>query len=144
MIQVRQNVFETNSSSTHSVSISYEGDLTDIPIPDDNGIVHVDTDEYGWEECEYNDLYSRLSYAATYALNYGSEENKELLTEVIKQYSGAKEVLYDHNNNPVYWKHGYIDHQSTDTVADIFESRESLVNFLFNPNSYFITDNDNH
>ena len=158
MKNIRQNVFETNSSSTHSVSIVY-GDksyLTDIPKLDENGNINIESGEYGWEMHIYKgNVQDRLSYAATYALNYDCSYNEEkifnyenknllLLIEVIKEYTGANKVIY--NENPVdgWAKHGYIDHQSEDEAATIFESKESLEAFLFNPKSFFITDNDNH
>lgn len=146
MKQVRQNVFETNSSSTHSVSIAYgsRNELREIPIPDSDGIVWVCTGEYGWEQATYSSLEDRLSYAATYALNYGKEAE---LTAILKEYSGASEIYYDgavFTETEDYGQYGYIDHQSVDEAAEIFTSKENLECFLFNPNSYFTTDNDNH
>ncbi len=161
MKNIRQNVFETNSSSTHSVSIAYgdKSHLIDIPKLDENGNINIESGEYGWEMCTYKgNVQDRLSYAATYALNYDysyddEEDDKKfnyennnllLLTEVIKEYTGANEVIYDEDSDDGWSIHGYIDHQSTDEAATIFESKESLESFLFNPKSFFITDNDNH
>lgn len=39
---------------------------------------------------------------------------------------------------------GILIIKAGDEAAEIFESRENLIHFLFNPRSFFITDNDNH
>jgi hypothetical protein len=158
MKKIRQELFETNSSSTHSVSIAYGSDaeLTDLPRLNKDGTINIESGEFGWEIETYNNVWNKLSYAATYALNFNYQWEKEesnkfdynnkyllLLTNVIKEYTGATEVIYDENTNE-FPKHGYIDHQSIDEAASIFESKDSLKNFLFNPSSYFKTDNDNY
>lgn len=154
MIKTRQNVFETNSSSTHSISIASgsTADLTDLPYVNDEGIVNISTGEYGWEIETYRDCDDRLSYAATYALRNEDYECKEveMLEEVIREYTKAEIILFDgcnantNSESTSFHDHGYIDHQSIDDAAEIFTSKETLAQFLFNPNSYFETDNDNH
>ena len=140
--QIRQGVFETNSSSTHSVVIAKGGkyDLTQLPALDENGNLEITSGEFGWEIETHTSVYEKITYAATFAKNYGSQI--EMLTRVLKEYTGAKEVKYIKQDD--YYDFGYIDHQSVDEAASIFDSKESLVNFLFNPASYFETDNDNH
>jgi hypothetical protein len=140
MKKIREGVFETNSSSTHSVVIAKgsEQDLTQLPTLDINGNLQIEPGEYGWEVVEYNSVEDKLSYAATYALNYG---DIDILTELLKEYTGAFEINYI--DGGYYYDKGYIDHQSVDEAASIFENKESLINFLFNPGSYFETDNDN-
>jgi hypothetical protein len=142
MKQFRNNVFETNSSSTHSISIA-RGDnssLTELPSLDEEGNLIVDCGEYGWEIQSYHGVEDRINYAATYALNY---RDTNLLTEVLKEYTGANEIIYPEDNGG--WSDtGYIDHQSTEVASEIFESEENLKHFLFNPKSFFMTDNDNH
>ena len=53
--QIRKNVFETNSSSSHSLTVS-EGDITGQPFSDHTlreGVVIVGKGEYGWEFEQY-------------------------------------------------------------------------------------------
>lgn len=45
---IRNSVFETNSSSTHSITIGSYTDFDTI-IPDYNGNITVPTMEFGWQ-----------------------------------------------------------------------------------------------
>ncbi len=146
IIKIRQSVFETNSSSTHSVSITSgtNKDLIAIPKVNDDGVVEITTNDYGWENARYNSLYDKLSYAATFALNINPTYNeyKQMLVNVIKNITGADKVKFLKNENSFY-EYGYIDHQSWDKAQSIYNTEEILKQFLFNPKSYFTTGNDN-
>ena len=74
--QIRVGVFETNSSSTHSVSIGNgekellglykyeEYNLLTHQYFEDN-YIHVTFGEFGWEQKTYNDIITKLEYALT-------------------------------------------------------------------------------
>jgi len=68
MKQVRNKVFETNSSSTHSISIGQNKfdnmRKSTLPINDD-GTVSVVFGEFGWEEREYSDIVTKFAYLCT-------------------------------------------------------------------------------
>jgi len=131
---IRRGVFETNSSSTHSLCIG-EGDLTDRVAPDpQDGKVHVYSGEFGWEENTYRHVADRLSYAYTHAKDH--PELLERLAAVIKKHTGCEVAFHDDD--------GYIDHQSWEVPQAAFMDDETLAQFLFCPKSYFVTDNDNH
>lgn len=136
---IRRGVFETNSSSTHSLCIG-SGDLTDLPTPAPDGKIHVYAGEYGWEECHYGSVSDRMSYAYTYAKDDRDDERlMAMLGAVIKQHTG-REVVFEDGDVPGR----YIDHQSREVAAEVFRDEEVLAQFLFCPESYFVTDNDNH
>lgn len=139
MMQIRHGVFETNSSSTHSISISKSAKMLDSLPTDANGIVIVRSNEFGWEEETYNDAETKASYCLTYCKNYDPSK-LDMLTRVIMSQTGARVIAYvgESDND---W--GYIDHQSSDVCAMAFEDEENLRMFIFNPDSVFITDNDN-
>lgn len=82
-IQVRQGVFETNSSSTHSLSVfsesdwkrfengemlikgfPYESELVDIKNVDPSDIYDPENEDQYWEEYEYftYDVFCELEY----------------------------------------------------------------------------------
>lgn len=155
MINTRHSVFETNSSSTHSISISHDT-KTLVSLPLKEGKVHVGFGEFGWEQETYNSTESKLAYAATFAFSfkpdhkYGGgdlglhDKYKEMLETVLKRQTGAKEIIYDAGEESEFYPYGYIDHQSMDTAEEMYESLDTLRNFIFNPDSYFETDNDNH
>lgn len=131
---IRHFVFETNSSSSHSISIPDTMELLDTLHPDENGEIRLGSGEYGWGYEEYNDAYNKADYAAVYA--NGNEEHMSMLRGVIRMHTGAKEI--------VFLGDGYIDHQSSDTCDEAFSSPTRLMNFIFNPKAELIIDNDNH
>jgi hypothetical protein len=145
MKQIRSQVFETNSSSTHSISVAEEGEgvLGTLPI-DKKGVVTIGGGEYGWEQESYNDPYTKADYLAIYARECYPEEGIagvslwDILCDVIKDQTGCKEAKYV--------KGGFIDHQSvgSNDYHWVFESPEKLRLFIFSHASYLETDNDNH
>ena len=141
MKTIRRNTFETNSSSTHCVTLC-TAKSTFMPVVLENEILEVEPGEYGWEDAYYDSFYSKLSYAYTYAANYGSSEDLEALKEALLENTNAKEVVFVKLEDRWY-PHGYIDHQSVGEAALIFENKDSLTNFLFNKGSNVLTDNDN-
>ena len=67
MKKLRKGVFETNSSSMHSVVITGNSDdFDDFPMLDGDGMVHIDCDEFGWSyEGYYDGVEQKLSDLAT-------------------------------------------------------------------------------
>lgn len=141
MHTIRQSIFETNSSSCHTITI-VASDIFNTKLgKDDEGVVHIYPGEFGWEICKYDIPDEKASYAYTYAKNYGKKEDLKLLRKVIEDVTGAK-VVFEKTSG--YFPTGYIDHQSSDYGAEIFVSYDTVKNFIFNPKSYVQTDNDNH
>lgn len=146
MKNIRYGTFETNSSSTHSISIAEhcEG-LMDIIRPDDRGMIELCGGEFGWQEEEFTDALTKANYC--YIDNYGNEDRLKRLIGVISEQTGVKSenillratLDYSSKNN---WS--YVDHQSAGTSSEAFETDEKLRQFIFNPNSILRTDNDNH
>ena len=74
---LRNSVFETNSSSCHSLALT-KGDngklsklYTDYQL-DENGDLHFNVGEYGWGVDVLSDFQSKLDYVMTYAIRKGS------------------------------------------------------------------------
>ena len=126
MKTTRKNVFETNSSSTHSISLE-SGTY---------GVLTIQGDDFGWEIEEYYDAWTKANYCRVDA-QY-NEDALEMLKEVIEEVTGLEVVIEECE--------GYIDHQSSNTTFDegVFDSRSNLKDFIFNSNSVLYTDNDNH
>lgn len=84
--QIRRGVFETNSSSTHAICIA-KGDY--------NLSKHIDftIGEFGWENNEYGDLYSKASYLITAILSFDKDKADDYLRKL-------KDIL--ENNNIEY------------------------------------------
>lgn len=141
---IRKGMFETNSSSAHSIIISNKGTFEKIK-PESDGSITIEAREFGWEIEDYNSFYVKASYCLTYAKQINDESLIAILAEVISKNTGATEVVFKpwcFGSDYSEW--GYIDHQSSDVCAEAFACEESLTQFLFNPNSSLHTDNDNH
>ena len=131
---IRKGVFETNSSSSHSIAIATEDKefVLDTIYPNQNGIITVHGDEYGWEWFKHNDSQTKASYAAQGFANDDSQ--LDTLKEVIMEQTGATDVVFEGLRD------GYIDHDSYGIVPT---SKEELRNFIFNKNSWLFGGNDN-
>jgi hypothetical protein len=138
MINIRHQVFETNSSSTHSISItsSAYGILETLPCKE--GIVYLTGGEFGWEWKKYNDALTKANYAAVFA--NGNPGMTDMLVSVIKEHTGAKDVKFNLSDS-------LIDHQSSrlenGDALRAFNSPDSLKDWIFNPESWLFTGNDN-
>ena len=147
-IQYRAGVFETNSSSSHSVAISSisAGEIDLSLIPSENGLIYLMPENYdfGWEWVVYNDAATKAIYAWIDHGKQGVHVNRNdggvdiditntKVGKVICEQTGAEKVYV-----PKYIEDdSYIDHQSSGTTPD------DLLNFIFNKKSYLFTGNDN-
>lgn len=153
--QIRSNVFETNSSSSHSLTLSQEA-LVPAPFPPQvlrRGYVDISLGEFGWEWQRYYDPIAKLSYLATQVTDghvpedcpdntdvstYEHNQELQMLGQVVKEHTGCEMRIYGS---------GYIDHQSAKSDGangmELFADKEKLKRFIFDANSYIQTGNDN-
>lgn len=154
MKTIRHSVFETNSSSTHSVSIdtSITSLLASLPL-DYQGRLVLDGGQFGWEIQQYNDALTKANYCAVAAKSdypfFKGDRLVPMLVEVLKAQTGAKEVVFNFGDGEQYDNYAYIDHQSIESVSggaagSAFRDNETLRLFIFSPRSVLTTDNDNH
>lgn len=141
MKTIRYSVFETNSSSTHSISISENMDLLDSITPNEDGNIVLTGGEFGWSWIRFNDTLTKANYCAVDQKD--NEQNLALLVKVLKDQTGAKEIIFyfSEDDNKPNWS--YIDHDSEGNSNTVFKNEETLRNFLFNPKSILFTGNDN-
>lgn len=160
--QIRYGVFETNSSSMHSLTIysrSCHYYTTSFEI--ENNYVVVRPGEFGWGYDEFSSPSVKLEYAVLLALSsveysitseeefYESEEF-QMLNDLIKYttpYDGIilKDFNFKYDEKWSSFDHeGYIDHQSK-MPLNMFLSEYGidLEDFIFGDN-VLIIDNDNH
>lgn len=146
-IQIRENIFETNSSSSHSFTISNKGSFLYDSLPlDKDGNLVLTGGEFGWEWEKYEDPLIKANYCAVYVLAKENDAYKNMLIEVLLENTKAKKVIFkvnlsDYNSD----NYSYIDHQSLDDpeMETIFITKESLRDFIFNDSSILYTGNDN-
>lgn len=129
---IRLHCYETNSSSSHVISLA-KGEtefVIDTIYPDQDGIITVYKQDFGWEWEKYNDAISKLAYA------YQDNVDVDMLKEVVIEQTGANDVIFKDNE-------GYLDHQSVGTAKEICTNKEDIRNFIFNKNTWLFTGNDN-
>lgn len=155
----RDGLPETNSSSSHSVVIdmsNYFPDSEVISLPmDENNNIHIPGNvNFGWEWEKYNDALTKIQYVCGIICDRNSKKVKQL-KEIVKSFTGANDVIFD-------WEADYkkrieagekpddiwkavpeIDHNSSDIFCEIIENKDTLKNFIFNPNSWLFLGNDN-
>lgn len=137
MKQIRNSVFETNSSSTHSIAISKEPVIIGKYIKFGIG-------EFGWE----NDCVDTADYLYTAILEQDNREDlldrlKEILDNHSIEYEFAEPVWHKSSYGD-YLEYGYIDHSyELREFLDVILSNENLLmRYLFG-NSNVYTGNDN-
>ena len=130
---VRTAVFETNSSSTHSISVAKDemDFVMDTIYPDQDGKILVLGCEFGWGWEKLNDSMTKLAYVFQ-----DQEDRRDMIIEVVKEQTGAEEVIFDEAG-------GYIDHDGCGTADEVCYNKETLRNFIFNKNSWLFIGNDN-
>lgn len=152
MKKIRLNIFETNSSSTHSITMYGRNNFVK---PTSTIFVHFG--EFGWEVETFRDWHDKLSYVLT-AIQYHIHIPQDQITkktileskygkwllEMIKDYCGMEVIVSDCGG---YFSVGYIDHESV-YVLEWPETenvwKESMKNFIFNTRYILHTDNDNY
>lgn len=142
MIQVRNGVFETNSSSTHSICIPKKTNRIDT-------YVEFGIGEYGWENRRVDDTPSYLYTAILCAYDYDvAMEKIETLKSILNSHSigysfeKPKWRFYSDDGSR-YLDNGYIDH-SYDThefVEAVLNDEDMLLRYLFDGTVF--TGNDN-
>jgi hypothetical protein len=140
MKKIRNKVFETNSSSCHSISIADETKefILDMIYPDDEGNIILDGGEFGWEWFKSNNALFKANYACVSFLNNDYATQK--LKDIIKEQTGCNEVIIKATDDYPSDYSSYIDHESSDIVS---HDVEDLKNFIFNKNSWLFGGNDN-
>lgn len=143
MYTIRRSVFETNSSSTHSICVAEDNPLV---FPKD---LDFDFKEYGWEVAVYDSTYLKASYLYTAVHNYGEISYINRIKEVLESvgvtcwFEGTNEESFPEIEDGQHT--GYIDHgyNLEDFLISLYCSDQLLLNYLFSPFSFILTSNDN-
>lgn len=135
--QIRNNVFETNSSSTHSIAISKK------PVVIGKSI-HFGIGEFGWE----NDCVDTADYLYTAILEQDNRDDLlNRLKEILNSYSieyEFDEPLWRQSSYGNYLGYGYIDHsyELREFLDTILSDEDLLMRYLFGDSNVY-TGNDN-
>lgn len=146
--KIREDVFETNSSSVHSLVISNDGREPSKFKLNKDGEIEIDFGQFGKDLCFYTSQYDKLSYLIT-CLYYLSEYDDisniydmwefKRIQEAVCKYSGATGIKILGEQDPD------IDHQSQPyseiSIIDIYDE-DAIINFVFNKYVSLKTDCD--
>ena len=156
MINIRNLIFETNSSSSHSLVFSDKnrGYSYDLPV-DEQGVLSIPFGEFGWGPDILKTPIQKLSYFITDHAPYIEDDDKmewdELIKLVLKKSDDIRHVIKIVKKNcpqvkeikfekcDEYWPLGYVDHESRGTS----NSAKSLEDLIFNNSVLILIDNDN-
>ena len=151
MIQIRHSIFETNSSSTHAICISRKPVKVAHPSR-----LHFSIGEYGWELDRLSTPEEKASYLYTAMLDIcEAHDTDELVNQVQCEIRNAvepagiictfEEPEFEVTPYGSYLQVGYIDHASdcAKFVYAVMHDRDLLLRYLFSPDSFVGTGNDN-
>jgi len=131
MKKVRKNIFETNSSSSHSLSL---GTLVGMPDQNiDECQITLGDGEYGWAWEDFDAWLDKADYITVDAK--GDQSKLDKIERAIKEV---------YPNVVINWStEGYIDHDSDNTFWGNSETDYEEVKTFIWGNGGFSTGNDN-
>lgn len=161
---MRSNVWETNSSSMHTVTIQGKRNINQYYRVDD--MIEVSLDEYGWNGYPCDDFMSKLAYAMSMVLHteypgFSSYDDDfvvdqdtleelpgyKLLIDAIREHGYCEKIVIKRRDG-AYFPYGYIDHQSCEYYSSLRDFLDDwnvdAEQFLFADNVTVWIDNDNH
>ena len=144
MIQIRRSIFETNSSSTHSVCITKNNHTL---IPD--AACTFSNMYFGWEEKTYRDSLHKAAYlyAAMVSLAKSDQELEKWKNHIFEtlEENGIKCTFEPVKHDEYGGKCLGIDHpqELERFVAMVLHNKKRLLRYLFSEESFVVTGNDN-
>ncbi len=147
-LQIRRGIFETNSSSSHSISVIGGDRYTDkskLYVNPKTHVIEVTGDEYGWDANPCRLPIEKLDYIVTYISQLEGLEDSvyfKWLSEMVKDYTGYPlEFVGDEYDI-------FIDHQSFHLLSDFLphnekEFKEKTKELVFNDKYSIVISNDN-
>lgn len=133
-IKIRQGIFETNSSSSHSFSMGPEGRFDNTLVMDKNGVIDIDSTLWSGVQ-KTNDPEIKLSYLLSFAWTITSDSNykwkkyRDTIYKVVEDFTGATQI----NFKPIE----SVDHESLGIIdsRDIVDP-EFIKEFVFNSGTW--------
>lgn len=159
--KIRKSVFETNSSSTHSICVAKNNNTKNFYK------LSFWFGEFGWEEDKLNDPQDKMTYLVTALFNvyeYDFDTVKEYVNRMSDWLKSDGLLANDYHSTDVgdavfgktirYEKIRWIlpnykgiDHANDGELKDFVDfvcgSKDILYRYLFNDDSFVLTGNDN-
>lgn len=146
MIKIRRNVFETNSSSVHSIVVCNEA------LEENHAsFIFFRLGEFGWSMDVLDDDWSRASYFYTAACELRQHDVKDEIIDLLEPL--GINCVFDEENPPKYSEYNgsyFLDNGGIDHVDEcrvfvnaLMKDGEMLARFLLDDRSFVVTGNDN-
>ena len=146
MKKTRYGMFETNSSSTHTIIVTDQktepGNLVDFAIG-----------EFGWSFEVLRTINEKASYLYTMACDCLGEDVYPRLYDMLIKYgiqcscSEPAKFVKSSWSDGEYLDNGYVDHctdgDAMDFVNRMLSHEHALIKYLFSDESFVVTGNDN-
>lgn len=150
MLQIRPGVFETNSSSTHSICIATD---RKEPLKLQDRLWFA-TGDYGWAWEKLTDPEEKASYLYSAILELyernKAEELKNRIVDILASAGvtcGFSKARYHDYGGRLYCENASVDHGDDGELKDFVDktvhNKGRLMRFLFSPKSFVLTGNDN-
>lgn len=137
MIKVRNGVFETNSSSVHSIVIS-DKDPEKLPKK-----IVFRRAEFNMDREDITTVYERASYLYELILSCDDDYMQDQRLEELKEFLESKgiQVIYPSRH---YDEWGQIGHgcEISEIVAELFRNKELILRLILSPESKIQTGYD--
>lgn len=129
MRKIRYGIFESNSSSSHSLSFS--PNMKEDNVAYDKNTLTLGFGEYGWVYEELVTWQDKADYLGVEARD--DKDKNKMLTNVLKKRFPSIEIEYYDN--------GYIDHQSYGNIWNEINNENELDLIIFG-DSIIVIDSD--
>jgi len=129
-LKIRAGLFETNSSSMHS--LSFNNSKFNTYVNEELNELDLGIGEYGWGYQELKEPLEKMDYLAIEAFDEG-DKKRRLLEAIHRLYPHITINFHDD---------GYIDHQSMDKIWSELDTVDDIYKVIFGK-SKIIIDNDN-
>lgn len=165
---VRNGVFETNSSSAHSLILNGKMDGAKTPIYGE--VLHIYPESYGWETVTYEGVLDKLTYIVSSMISSDNMNSLyDLLAKIIEENNNIKEIVIvgdsgKYSFDAVKWRKAdefhrqdlfwseleelseneddiCVDHQSAGLYSDL--TIDEIYYLITSDDSVIITSNDN-
>ena len=118
--QIRRSVFETNSSSMHSLTVTPNGKMSNLVVDEYENKVITEFGEFGWGYDSYCDATTKLSYLMTMIIELNSDcmsldefyelEDFKRVNDVVSSHCNCEGIRVESNLDKCSWSESYNDH----------------------------------
>lgn len=154
--QIRNQVFETNSSSSHSLTVSGT-EAEDFGLSREvirSGVIQIECyNDFGWTWEEHHGTTDKIAYMLMqcdpYGFNAGVQNGEDIIPILVERNDNARwlvDVVQRATGCTLEFRAGSwagIDNQSHGEGSELFSDESEMRRFLFSPSSYLQTGNDN-